>query len=389
MSWKEMRYNFRCYAPAERRYDPSSEQKSAGWKRYFSEPLLSGNRSVYSYFGFYCAPEGKVYSCFDTFLLDGYWLPWNDFTEAYALSSAKLFPYTQSKTLGVCTDIKKFEAKRRVREVVSQGECLMLSEKIRTIKDLPLRRDVCRWVRKQSKFIKEDNPGLFGAIFGEFSSDGIPGILVSAGVKTAQRNAELSNLKDALPEIKELANECFGLKDSWEAAVKFLFELELIKSINDQNVTTLCTEVILPDGLNGTTRDALGVHGFSLVSIGARDTRQNSGARERAKTQWLGQRAIQSDDEPHFSLIRFHANRTKDISFGKPDGESCVLVYFRYETGKDPEFMLIPHSEEKKRNGTIYTFNFDVLEVLLPPTLIRMHEDGLPEYRLAPILPSF
>jgi hypothetical protein len=387
MSWKELRYNFQSVAPAERRYDPSSRQKSDGWKRYFSEPLLSGSGSVYSYFGFPCAREGKVYSCFDTFLLDGFWLPWNNFTAAYALSNGKLFPYTQSKTLGVCTDIKRREAKWRMREAVSQGECLMLTEKIRTIKDLPLRRDVCRWARKQSKFIKEDNPGLFGAIFGEFSSDGIPGILVSGGAKTAQQNAELSTLKDSLPEIKELANECFGLKDSWDTAVKFLFEMELIKSINDQNVTTLCTEVILPDNLEGTTREALGVHGFSLVVVGARHSTKGGVSKKFGPDHWIAQRAAIGMNEPHFALFAPEVARKPNIRFNVESGEGLMLVYFRYEIGKAPEFMLIPHvAEEKSRGWSSFTFPIEMFHHLMPATLIRMHEDGLPEYRLAPVL---
>jgi hypothetical protein len=400
MTWLEAREKFRQFNT----WDDAHYKKALEIFLIKAKTCFQSSRFHLTYSGSSLL-YGVSFSQLDGPLFQGKWLPWCDLTEGFVLQHDKLLStWTKRRSIGTAYDLQKIQQERFERAGFHQeleNDKSVLKECVgilptRVIDDSFISKTLSEWLRGNMNLLKEEYPGLLDGAEGEYGESDFPKILLSGGAKAAQQKAEVAVIKEILPEIMRTVEATFGKRDAWNDFTQLLWQIELMKSINPLTVVPLATEVWLPNNFQGTTREALGIHGVAFAWLGKTSVTRAEG--EQKKSPGLLFNCVKDDLEEAGSLdktiaanLKFqptlrkggvlqHTEYDKDVK--------CCLLYFCFDRSGNLVSCLpfAPSLEDRRKNYTTYEFDLDVFKTLAPPTLIRMHEDGLPEYRLFPSL---
>ena len=239
------------------------------------------------------------------------------------------------------------------------------------------------WVRANIDHLISEIPGLIDGPEGEYSAGEFPSVFLTGGSKKSTSKAEETSLAEVMSEIKEAVNQEFGAK-SWGKFTKLLWKVELLKSINEFSVFPVKVAPIVSSEVDGAPGNFEGIHGFCAAFLGKRSTgkgfalqiKREFGLARAEIERWLGQ--TQSVD---LKALYQKIFRKEQFMLDVGKGEFALMLYFSVTREGEITFMpFFPSEMQKMGCRTCLAFDESVFRALVPPVLVRMNDQGLPEY---------
>jgi len=300
---------------------------------------------------------------------DSNWLPWSEIPSAFALGRENM-PFTKSLPVSF-----NFSESSKLDRIVNLPA--------RAVDSSLISKRAASWVRANIDRLIGEIPGLIDGPEGEYSAGEFPSVFLTGGSNKSTSRVEEASLAEVMSEIKEVVNQEFGTK-SWGKFTKLLWKIELLKSINEFSVFPVKVAPVVSSEADEVPGSFEGIHGFCAAFLGKRSTGKGFALKVKRELglarveieRWLGQ-----PQDGDLKTLYQKVFRKEQLVLDVGKGEFALMLYFSITREGEIAFMpFFPSEMQKMGCRTCLTFDESVFSALVPPVLVRMNDQGLPEY---------